>query len=90
MKISKFLKNPTVKLLLYIFENGHMRHRDLNMVIESRGTLSVSLNELIHDGLVQRLVKTDKKPIESYYFLTEKGEKVAYIIKSLIEIFEHI
>ena len=87
MRISKFLENPTVKILIYIYENGKVRYRDLGKLIESRGTLSNSLRALMQDDLVFRQIKEECMPIESYYFLTEKGKKIALCIKNMMKIY---
>ena len=76
VKISAMLQSPSVRVLLFIHENGEVRYRDLMNLITSRGTLSLNLKELDEEGLIQRRV-VSTKPIQSYYSLTEKGAKIA-------------
>lgn len=76
MKIPEILRIPSIVLLLYIHEKGEVRYADLTKKIDSRGTLSKSINDLIDDGLVdKRIVKG--KPIKSFYTLTAKGREIA-------------
>ena len=63
-----------------------MRHRDLTLVVSSRGSLSNSLNVLLDDGLVAREVDADFRPPRTFYTLTEKGRKVAYHLKAAREL----
>ncbi|MCP8304989.1 MAG: winged helix-turn-helix transcriptional regulator [archaeon] len=56
--------------------------RDLTKLIASRGTLSSNLKALKKEEFVKRRLVTTK-PIQIYYSLTEKGQKVA---KQLSEI----
>lgn len=53
-----------------------VRHRDLARLITSRGTLSLTLNSLLDEGLISRRVNTETTPIQTYYTITEKGKKV--------------
>ena len=88
MRISKFLKTTTVKLLLFIYKNEKVRYKDLSNIVNSRGSLSNSLKYLISDGLVIRKVDADKIPIESYYFLSEKGKKIAFHLEAVIDLLD--
>ena len=62
-----------------------MRYTDLNKLLRSRGTLSLNLREFEEEGLIQRRVVATK-PIQSYYSLTEKGKKIAEMLRMLNEI----
>ncbi len=76
MKIKDVLQSPSVKLLLFIHDKGEVRYADLAKLIRSRGTLSVVLEELEEERLIQRKV-VSSKPIKSFYTLTEVGRTVA-------------
>ena len=76
VKISAMLQSASVRILLFIYEKGEVRYKDLMNLITSRGTLSLNLKELDEEGLIQRRV-VSTKPIQSYYSLTEKGVKIA-------------
>lgn len=76
MKISKILEIPSVKILLFIFDEQEVRYTDLTKIITSRGTLSSNLKALEKEELVERRVVATK-PIQTYYSLTEKGQKIA-------------
>lgn len=76
VKISKLLQKPCVKILLFLYEKGEVRYTDLTKLIASRGTLSLNLKELDQESLIHRRVVTTK-PIQTYYSLTDKGEKIA-------------
>lgn len=82
MRISEFLRSPSIKIVTYLHEKGQCRHNELERLIRSRGTLATNLNDLIEEGLVTRKV-IPSKPIQSNYSLTEKGREVA---KRLTEI----
>jgi DNA-binding HxlR family transcriptional regulator len=82
VKISSILQIPSVKILLFLHDKGEVRYTDLTDLIASRGTLSLNLKDLDDEGLIKRRVMTTK-PIQSYYSLTEKGEKIAEILASL-------
>lgn len=76
MKISQIIQIASVQILLYLCEKGEVRHSELSEMMKSRGTLSLSLKDLIEEGLIRRRV-LDTKPIQSLYSLTEKGVLVA-------------
>jgi len=76
LKISQIIQIASVQILLYLCEKGEVRHSELSDIMKSRGTLSLSLKDLIEEELVQRKV-LDTKPIQSLYSLTEKGALVA-------------
>jgi DNA-binding HxlR family transcriptional regulator len=85
VKISKVLQIPSVRLLLFIYEKGEVRYTDLTRLIASRGTLSINLKALEKEELVKRRVVTTK-PIQTYYSLTEKGQKVAKRLSEIKDI----
>ncbi len=76
MKIRDILTIPSLVILLYIHEKGEVRYGDLTRKIESRGTLSKSLKDLMDDGLVDKKV-VKGKPIKSFYLLTSKRKETA-------------
>lgn len=79
MKISAVLKLATVQLLLFINAKNEVRYAELSKLIQSRGTLTLSLKELDEEGLISRRV-VSSKPIQTYYSLTKKGSRVALLL----------
>jgi DNA-binding HxlR family transcriptional regulator len=86
VKISSILEIPSVKILLFIYGKGEVRYADLTRLIASRGTLSANLKELEKEELIKRRVITTK-PIQTYYSLTEKGQRIA---KAFSEVRENL
>ncbi|MBO3757672.1 MAG: helix-turn-helix transcriptional regulator [Candidatus Brockarchaeota archaeon] len=86
MKISKIFEIPSVQILLFIHGKGEVRYTDLTKLIASRGTLSANLKELEKEELIKRRVITTKS-IQTYYSLTEKGQKIA---KAFNDVKEHM
>jgi DNA-binding HxlR family transcriptional regulator len=84
MRFSAFLETASVKILLYLYKYGEVRYKDLTKLIDSRGTLSLSIKELQEELLIQRSVLTTK-PIQAYYSLTEKGKEIAFLLKKIEE-----
>lgn len=82
MKISRVLQIPSIQILLFLYEKGEARHRDLIKLIASRGTLSLSIKDLEEEDLVQRRI-VPTKPIKSFYSLTSKGREVAKKLREI-------
>ncbi len=82
MKISETFNTPSVRILLYVYEEGDVRYSELAKLISSRGTLSSSLKELDEEGLLERKVETTK-PIKAYYMVTPLGKKAAESLKNI-------
>ena len=76
MKISALLERPSVRILLFLHERGEVRYTDLTDLITSRGTLSLNLEELSEESLIERRVVATK-PVQAHYSLTHKGKEVA-------------
>lgn len=76
LKVSTILELPTITVLLFISGRREVRYSELAKRIRSRGTLALVLRELDEEGLLVRRVVA-RKPIESYYSLTQKGARVA-------------
>jgi DNA-binding HxlR family transcriptional regulator len=68
--------------LIYLQEKGQLRHNELENLIKSHGTLATNLNDLTEEGLIGRKV-IPSKPIQSNYFLTEKGRNIAKLLTAL-------
>jgi len=83
--MSDILQTPSVKILLYLLKKEEARYSDLADLIKSRGTLSLNLKELDEEKLVKRRVVTTK-PVQTYYSLTEKGQKIAKQLSEIREI----
>jgi DNA-binding HxlR family transcriptional regulator len=76
VKISTLLETSSVRILLFLHEQGEVRYADLTKLVASRGTLSLNIRELEKEGLIQRRVVTTK-PIQAYYSLTDRGKEIA-------------
>jgi DNA-binding HxlR family transcriptional regulator len=87
MRFSALFKTASVKILLYLYENGEVRYKDLTKLIDSRGTLSLNIKELQEELLIQRSIVTTK-PIQAYYSLTEKGKEIAFLLRKIEKIEE--
>jgi DNA-binding HxlR family transcriptional regulator len=87
MRFSALLETASVKILLYLYDNGEVRYKDLTNLIDSRGTLSLNIKELQEELLIQRNVLTTK-PIQTYYSLTEKGTEIAFLLRKIEKIEE--
>ena len=82
VKIWALLQSPCVKILLFVYSKGEVRHSELERLIRSRGTLSSNLNDLLKEGLLKRNVIASR-PIQSNYSLTDKGKAVAKVLIDL-------
>jgi DNA-binding HxlR family transcriptional regulator len=87
MRFSALLETASIKILLYLCENGDVRHKDLTKLIGSRGTLSLNIKELQEELLIQRNILTTK-PIQAYYSLTKKGKEIAFLLRKIEKIEE--
>ena len=45
--------------------------------------LSMRLNELIQEGLIEKKIETKTSPISSYYSLTKRGEDFIQVLKEI-------
>ena len=84
--MKKIFELPTLLILDFIYTNSPVRHKDIAQQTQSRGTLSASLNALLEEGLIVRQVKTDTKPIQTYYLITDKGKIVAKKLQEIRKI----
>jgi DNA-binding HxlR family transcriptional regulator len=89
VKISSILGIPSVRILLFIYGKGEVRYTDLTKLISSRGTLSANLKELEKEELIKRRVVTTK-PIQTYYSLTEKGQRIAKAFSGVKEAYAEL
>ena len=87
MRFSALFETASVKILLYLYENGEVRYKDLTKLIDSRGTLSLNIKELQEELLIERSILTTK-PIKAYYSLTEKGKEIAVLLRKIEKIEE--
>lgn len=88
LRISKLLRNPTVKLALFLLSRGEARYSEMLRHLGGRGTLTLALRELEKDGLVSRRIAVEARPARAYYSLTEIGEAVAKQLKELKDLLE--
>ena len=84
MKIKTYAESANSRILRYLAQKGETRYSALLKLVSSRGTLALSLRELDEEGLVNRRVVT-KKPLETYYSLSKKGEQAAELLIKLIQ-----
>ncbi len=82
MRISKLLSVPSVKILLYMLSKDNARYTDLVKLIVSRGVLSSNLKALEKEDLLTRTV-VSTKPIQTYYTLSVRGQKIAKCLNEL-------
>jgi DNA-binding HxlR family transcriptional regulator len=87
MKFAGILEISTVKVVLFLGEKTEARYAELDRLVSSRGTLSLTLKELQGEGLIERRVVVSR-PIQTYYALSKKGKKVAHALKQLADVFE--
>jgi DNA-binding HxlR family transcriptional regulator len=85
VKISALLEMPSVRILIFLYENGEVRYTDLTKLIASRGTLSIIVKELEEEKLIQRRVVTTK-PIQAHYSLTDRGREIASLLSKIEKI----
>lgn len=79
-------KSSEVKILLALKEERELRYSKLGKLFESRATLDWALRQLITNELIKRTVLTDKKPAQSFYSLTAKGQEASKHIKEILKI----
>ena len=89
MEISKIFKIPSVKILLYVYGKSEVRYTDLTKLIASRGTLSSNMKALEKEELIERKVIVSK-PIQTYYYLTEKGQNIAKTLNETKRLFPEL
>jgi len=89
VKISTLLETSSVRILLFLHEQGEVRYADLTKLIASRGTLSLNIRELEKEGLIQRRVVTTK-PIQAHYSLTNKGKEIATHLNKIEKLMKFI
>ena len=85
MKFSSILNFSTVRIVLLLAEKGEARYAELDKLVSSRGTLSLTLKELQEEGLIERRVVVSR-PIQTYYALSKKGKKLAHAVRQMHEI----
>ena len=88
MNIRKIVGNTTVNVLILVYRNGSVRHRDIAKLVSSRGMLSLTLNSLVTEELISREVKADSIPPQTYYTITEKGRELARRFEEVRSILE--
>jgi DNA-binding HxlR family transcriptional regulator len=78
-------------ILAYLM-NGPLRYSELRkkMGVVTERTLSLQLKGLEEDGIVKRKVYTTKPPLKVEYSLTEFGETLKPLIKSIIDWGEYV
>jgi len=83
MKMKDVLKIATIKVLLYLFEKNNARFSELlGEAVQSGSTLSLALRDLQDDQLIERSVIASR-PVQTWYTLTDEGNKVAEHLSAL-------
>ena len=74
-------------VIIFHLMNGTLRYNELRkaMPTVTERTLSLQLKKLEEDGIVNRKVYTKKPPLKVEYTLTELGESLIPIVKSIAE-----
>lgn len=74
-------------VILYYLSDGALRYNELRkeMPTVTERTLSLQLKTLEMDGVIKRKVYTSKPPLKVEYSLTEFGETLIPLIKSIAD-----
>lgn len=74
-------------VILFYLIDGSLRYSELrkNMVGVTERTLSLQLKALEEDGVISRKVYTSKPPLKVEYSLTEFGQTLIPLLKSLAD-----
>ena len=74
-------------VILFYLAEGKLRYSELRKEMPSvtERTLSLQLKALENDGIIKRRVYTSKPPLKVEYSLTEFGETLIPLIKSIAE-----
>ena len=84
LKFKAMAESPNARLVAYLQEHHEVRYTQLLKLVKSRGSLALVLREMGEEGLLVRRI-VPKKPVESYYSLTEKGTRVAVALSNLVK-----
>ncbi len=85
--VAYIAKKWTLIIILEIYK-GENRTRRFSELMDrlpgiTQKVLAERLRELVHEGLVENRVDAHTFPVKSEYILTESGEEIVMIIKSL-------
>lgn len=74
-------------ILYHLMENERLRYNELRKRMSSvtERTLSLQLQQLQADGVVNRKVYTSKPPLKVEYSLTEFGKTLKPLINSIVQ-----
>lgn len=74
-------------VILFYLINGKLRYNELRkaMPTVTERTLSLQLKKLEEDGIIHRKVYTKKPPLKVEYTLTELGESLIPLIRSIAD-----
>jgi len=74
-------------ILYHLMENEELRYNELRKKMSSvtERTLSLQLQQLQADGVINRKVYTNKPPLKVAYSLTTFGKTVIPVIRSIVE-----
>ena len=74
-------------VILYHLSKGTLRYNELRKSMPSvtERTLSLQLQQLQDDGIIERRVYSEKPPLKVEYNLTEFGKTLIPVLKSIAE-----
>lgn len=74
-------------VILYHLKNGKLRYNELRkaMPMVTERTLSLQLQQLQDDGIIERKVYSEKPPLKVEYSLTNLGKTLIPILESIAE-----
>ncbi len=74
-------------VILYHLSKGTLRYNELRKSMPSvtERTLSLQLQQLQDDGIIERKVYSEKPPLKVEYTLTEFGKTLIPVLKSIAE-----
>lgn len=82
-----FCLSTTIDILRLLLENERMYQKEIKEKIGKKGTIDIRLKELELLGIIASEVE-DKFQGKKWYWLTEKGRKVAEYLVKIEEIME--
>lgn len=74
-------------VILYHLMNGKLRYNELRktMPTVTERTLSIQLQQLQEDGVIERKVYSEKPPLKVEYTLTEFGKTLIPLLQSIAD-----
>ena len=72
-------------VIIYHLRNDKLRYNELRKLMPTvtERTLSLQLRKLVADNIIKREVKHDKPPLKVSYCLTDLGETLVPVVKTI-------